>query len=429
MTPRAALTAILTAIALAVPPGTAAAATATTTTTPAAKQHPIAAGGAYDLGNHGWRPQVKRALERLIRQHRGQGKVAVFDWDNTTQARDIGDATVAELEASGRLTPAALPPGISPAFPVLGGPATPERLGVYGDYQALGSATRHEGDPESGFLPVTWAARAMAGMTAQDVVEATARAYANGIGARDLGTAEVTRIGPAPRPFLYPGMVELYGRLLQHGYRVFVVSASNVWTVRYMAARLNEALRARFGPRIQIPLRNVIGIGLLMRDRVTGRLYKDRVLVRSNTALGRAYASLDPETLRRFELTRVVDYPVSDFWGKVANVMQLITRERPFLVAGDSSGDYANLSRALYRLWIARLDQPDYQRRIVEEISVSDAASWFVQPTLSNEFPGFVRSNAALEARVGPASRELRTTIDQSLQILRDAGELEGFFG
>ena len=51
-----------------------------------------------------WNPEVKAGLEKFIAANAGQGKICVFDFDNTTICRDIGEATMAALNEAGVLT-------------------------------------------------------------------------------------------------------------------------------------------------------------------------------------------------------------------------------------------------------------------------------------------------------------------------------------
>ena len=51
-----------------------------------------------------WNPEVKARLEKLIAANANQGKICVFDFDNTTICRDIGEATMATLNEAGLLT-------------------------------------------------------------------------------------------------------------------------------------------------------------------------------------------------------------------------------------------------------------------------------------------------------------------------------------
>ncbi len=48
-----------------------------------------------------WNPEVKARLEKLIAANANQGKICVFDFDNTTLCRDIGEATMEALNEAG----------------------------------------------------------------------------------------------------------------------------------------------------------------------------------------------------------------------------------------------------------------------------------------------------------------------------------------
>ena len=82
-------------------------------------------------------------------------------------------------------------------------------------------------------------------------------------------------------------MVDLLAELVRQEFDVWVVSASNVWSVRWMVLHgLNPLLRERKAAR-GIQADHVIGISTLLADD-RDRWYKDSVQVRENPD----YASL-----------------------------------------------------------------------------------------------------------------------------------------
>ena len=57
----------------------------------------------------GWTDSVYQKLTETIAASAGQNKIVVFDFDNTTQARDIGEAVLANAQQSRAIDGATLP--------------------------------------------------------------------------------------------------------------------------------------------------------------------------------------------------------------------------------------------------------------------------------------------------------------------------------
>jgi hypothetical protein len=187
-----------------------------------------------------------------------------------------------------------------------------------------------------------------------------------------------------PLPWFYPEMVELLAMLLHHGFAVWIVSASNVWSVRHLVLReLNPRLRRR-GCRRGVPPEQVIGVAPLVRDRWEREL-KDRVLVRTRAG----YARLEPSALRGLRLTAQLDEPVPVYAGKVACLWDTLGRA-PYLAAGDSPGDLPLLAFAQHRLWLAREGKPAYTAALEACRCRHAPEQWLVQPVRAGDQPGFV---------------------------------------
>jgi hypothetical protein len=258
-----------------------------------------------------WNPQVKARLEALIAANANQGKVCVFDFDNTTLCRDIGEATIAAMNEAGKLTKKTCNKAIAPEFVLKGKKitlATSNNLMDY--YEDFLSATSHhemETTPyENGY---GWVVQAMAPGTPADWLKYTKKAYAKGKSINDAKDPKLneTKINGYRVPFLYPEMVELYGVLLSNGYDVYVMSASNVHTVRYIVKNyLNPQIRKSFGEKLGVAPDHVLGVSLLMNDDRTGELVKD--------------PDLDEKELSHYHLTNQICYPMTGYFGKLANI-------------------------------------------------------------------------------------------------------------
>jgi hypothetical protein len=343
----------------------------------------------------------------LIREGAGQQLPVVFDFDNTIVCGDIGEATLAMLVRSGRLKAADLPPTLSRPFRPPGQETV--SLAACADlteyYEAFLAPTAHgRSDPTPLANGYVWAVEIMAGLSPLDVVRATGEAFAlSQAAATQPCRIEVTpgRTG-YPAPFFYAEMVDLIAELLRRRFDVWIVSASNVWSVRWMVLRaLNPLLRQR-GLRQGIRGDQVIGIATLLADR-QGRLFKDSVLVREHAG----YASLEDEALAAFSLTSRLQFPVPTYSGKVACLWDVVGRA-PYLCAGDSPGDHAMMTFSRNRLWIARLEKPGYQRATAELVRKIGTGGWMVQPVLTKQTPGFVSDLSELARRLGKIPGEVR---------------------
>lgn len=359
---------------------------------------------AVILHSPGWNRQTRRALEKLIQRGAGQGLPVVFDFDNTIICGDIGEATLAVLARNGWLKTARLPETLSPPFRLPGGRRIALKSGpdITAYYLAYLAPTAHgERDPTPLANGYAWAAEIMEGLSPADVIAATRRSreFAR---PRGPGFIEVTRGKTGfPVPTFYPEMVELIAELLRHRFDVWIISASNVWTVRWMVRHeLNLRLREH-GVKGGLRADRVIGISTLLTDR-HGRLYKDALLVRENAG----YAALDGKALQAFRLTSRLQFPVPTYSGKIACIFDAIG-ERPYLCAGDSPGDHAMLAFSQNRLWIARLEKLGFQEKTAKLIRKTGSAGWIVQPTLAKNEPGFVSDLESLPRRLGSVPRDI----------------------
>ncbi|HEY5910117.1 MAG TPA: HAD family hydrolase [Verrucomicrobiae bacterium] len=311
----------------------------------------------------------------------------VFDFDNTLICGDIGEATLAVLARCGVLTPATVPKHLCPAFRAGGKRLV--RIESCADvteyYEALLEPTSYGArDPQPLATGYAWVVQAMENLKLADVVRATRAAFEWSDPAHP-GFIDVTPGRTAyPVPFFYPEMIELLAELLRHRFDVWIVSASNVWSVRWVMLKSLNPLLRQCGVRTGLCPDHVIGISTLLVDR-RNRLCKDAVLVREDDA----YAQLDKAVLSHLRLTSVLHYPVPTYAGKIAAIFDCLGRN-PYLVAGDSPGDLPMLAIAAHRLWIARLTKPQYQRTALEWFRQSATRPWLVQPTLASRANGFL---------------------------------------
>lgn len=368
------------------------------------------------LNEIGWRPQVKEKLIKLIEAGKYKNLPVIFDFDNTLVCRDIGEATFALMVRDGVLRSENIPKTITPNIF-----AGYNLITTYEKYAKSGS--HHVKDLAPYLNAYGWLVEIMADLTPLQITQSTKHAYSDGVAESDLNLpAGLTSIYVSEAdktylvPYFYPEMVELVGELLRFGYDVWVISASNVWSIRWMVTHvLNKKLKQK-GIDKSVKPEQVIGISTLLSGP-DERLYKDNFLSREN----HEYAHMYTEILNQFTLTSHIVPPMSSYYGKAANVMQWI-KTKPYLVAGDSSNDHAMLAMAENKLWITRVERPSYQAQIIKLVR-RNSNSWMLQPVLTDASSGFVSSLVDLETRTNVNYK----AIEQSLSILNKAKLLVNF--
>lgn len=363
--------------------------------------------GLPQLTAPGWTDEVRARLEQWVHEGSDRGLPVVFDFDNSIVCGDIGEATLAVLARDGCLVPARMSAEVSPPLALEDGALKPiaafaDATEYYESLLGLGAAVDADAAPMStGYV---WAAEAMHGLAVRQVADATARAFRMS----QPGCVRPIEVRPGgrsyPAPFFYPEMVELIAVLLARRFDIWIVSASNVWSVRWMVLRaLNPLLRARAGGR-QIDAGKVVGVSTLLRDR-SGRLHKDPVLLIAKPGYARLAGCLPGE----LTLTAKLHFPVPIYSGKVACIWERLGRA-PYLGVGDSPGDHAMLAFCANRLWIARLEKPDYLRATISLRKRTGAERWVLQPTLVKQAPGFVPARDVLEQRLGAPSESIESS-------------------
>lgn len=329
------------------------------------------------LKEAGWRSSVKNSLAKVIEKGAFKNNAAVFDFDDTLVCHDIGSATFEQLIYEGTISKISLPKHLNLSFKLDG------KLVEVGScvhlvdyYRKLACITKHQNDLFSHASSVAWLVQVMEGLTVSQVIQATTQAY-------NYHTSQQPIVDRYfKKPFFYPEMVELVGCMLDRGYQVWIVSASNVWSVRWMVTQvLNELLREKGFTNTVTP-NHVIGISVLLRG--PGHQYfKDRNLVQSNAR----YAAGNIDQLNSFKLSSHLVTPASEHYGKVANIMQWIG-EIPYFAAGDSINDMPMLAYAQHRLWIAKLDYPRVQEVFIKTFDNIQRRS-LIQPTIIADSSGF----------------------------------------
>ena len=408
--------AVLTLGACSTAPTTPSADTATTS--------PVANSDVPALDRAGWTESVYQKLTETIQSSAGQGKIVVFDFDNTTQARDIGEAVLARVQQTDAINPASLSPAMFPPFTGSDGTPVAITAGISDYYDALLDSGA-DADPFREYSSLPMPATAFTGRTLTDFVAQTAAVYDGGAGAADLTSKEQSKILGAGRPFIYPQMADLYGNLRAQGYDVWVVSAGVGWAVRWMVQNaLNPAIVAKYGPDAALPMDHVVAITTLVKDRASGTLLSDYQLTHQSP--DDAYINLEPARMAQLEITAIPDGLSSWRGGKAGAIDNIISRGELFMVAGDSMGDVEMLNRAPNRLVISRMNKPDLAEGFAAEIAKAPDANWMLQPTINSAPVGFLETKCAMADKTA-GNADITASTDKSLATLEGTGRLGSF--
>ena len=388
---------------------------------------PAATGGSTAvpaLDPAGWTQTVYQKLTETIAASAGQGKIVVFDFDNTTQARDIGEAVLAHAQQTNALDPASLSPAMFPPFTGADGKPVAVTEGISDYYDAV-LESGGDADPFREYSSLPMPGSAFQGRTLTDFLAQTSAAYDGGSGAADLTSKKESKILGAGRPFIYPQMADLYGNLRRHGYDVWIVSAGVAWAVRWMVQNaLNPAIVAKYGADAALPLDHVVAITTLLKDRGTGKLVSDYELTHQNP--DPAYINLEPARMAQLEILGIADGLSSWRGGKAGAIDNIISRGELFLVAGDSMGDVEMLARAPNRLVVARMNKPALAQGFAAEIDKAPDATWMLQPAINSAPVGFLPSKCAMAEQTA-GNADLTATTDKALAALEPTGRLGSF--
>lgn len=376
------------------------------------------------LDRAGWTDTVYDKLTGLIAGSAGQGKKVVLDFDNTTQARDIGEAVLAQAQQTNAIDPQSLSPSLFPPFTTAGGDQMAVSKGIYDYYESV-LASGGDADPFREYSSLPMPASAFNGHTISDFLAQTSAVYNGGAGAADLKSGVQSKILGAGRPFIYPQMADLCGNLRSNGYDVWIVSAGVAWAVRWMVQNaLNPAIVAKYGNDAALPLDHVVAVTQLMKDRSTGKLVSDYQLTRQTP--DPAYINLEPARMSQLEILALPDGLTSWRGGKTGAIDNIITRGELFLAAGDSMGDVEMLSRAPNRLVVSRMNKPDLAAGYALEIEKAPDATWMLQPTINSAPVGFLQSKCEMASKTA-SDPEGKAVIEKSLGALESTGKLGSF--
>ncbi|MEO8855855.1 MAG: haloacid dehalogenase-like hydrolase [Burkholderiaceae bacterium] len=291
-----------------------------------------------------WPAQAAAQIEALVRANADSGAYAVFDADNTSYHHDLVGALLPFMEMRGLLTRETMHPALK-LIPFRDSATHRESLHSY--YFRLGEIDDQIGYP--------WASQIFAGFTLRElkVQLDDLLAYGKPI-ATDCFVGDVVQQLAIEPPRLQRGPQELYRMLMAHGIEVFVVSAAAEELVRMVLSD------PRYGYHVKPE--NVIGVSLLLKDRVTGDITTTRKLITQ-----RRY---DPTKMADYELTQTLWAPLPWYEGKQAAIHTYIHPwKKPVLVAGDTPDSDGpmffrapDVERGSLRIFVAR--QPSYHDKM-----------------------------------------------------------------
>jgi len=286
-----------------------------------------------------WPPAAAAQLETMIRDNANRGAFAVFDADNTSYNNDLEESLLPFLEKKGILSRDKLAAELKP-IPFKDIDGHQESLNSY--YYRLCEIDDQVCYP--------WVAQIFSGFTLRELKGWIDEMLAAGqaIPATYYEGTTVKTIAVKP-PKFYAGMQELYNKLMENGIEVYVMSAASEELVRMVLADPKNGYNVK--PQ------NVIGVGLLLKDRKTGAVTNSRKLIAAKT--------YDQAALLDHELTTALWAPMTWFEGKQAAIYTYIDAwKKPILVAGDtpvSDGPMlfrgTDVERGGLRVWVNRKDK------------------------------------------------------------------------
>ncbi len=322
----------------------------------------------FSLDELKWDSKNKVKLEELIKENSFQNKKVIFDFDNTLLCRDIGEYTFYNLVTNNLIDIDRIKE-ISPNFVLNNQLVSLEKSSPIEYYEKFMLSTYHQNNDESEIINgYTWLVQSMYGLSLKDIVLTAKNAFIN-----ESDNSQYLK------PFFNNEMIDLIGNLLKNGFKVNIVSASNVWIVRFLVTEfLNPLLKNRY--KKEINPQNVFGINTLIIDKRNQKLYKDIHLIKTN----KLYLNGDLKELENFEITNQLVFPISAFDGKYIIIEKYIlsSEEKPFLIAGDSLNDLPMLIRSENKLWIERIEKSDYHPKIKKYIN----DSWIIQKSSKEGF-------------------------------------------
>jgi hypothetical protein len=345
-----------------------------------------------------WTNSNSKELTRIIETGKDKGKIAVFDFDNTLLCGDIGEAVFEELINSGNISIDGTEKTLIPHF-------TSKTNGSEIDLIQYYNYLLDEFDDQDPFsanaIGYAWCVQIMNGITLDVLIQKT-----------DIIMKEIVNHSISDSQtdgmFFYPEMIKLIADLIKNKFEIYIISASNIWSVRYAITNYyNKLLSEKFGCE-GIEAKNIFGINTLLMKTGSTKLIKDSYLIKTNSK----YRQNDFDELSQYKLTGILNLPVSTYEGKSAIIEKHISKDKIYLAAGDSPNDFGLFRNSENHIWIARLNKPSYQTSYLKNI-MNQSLTGIVQPTITEDEPGFVQF---LDDPISPKVKD--KNIKESLRII-----------
>lgn len=249
-----------------------------------------------------WHPLVKRKLTNALSSNYVKDGYAVFDFDNTLIGFDVNEAVLGQLLLDQKISREKLPQHLQ----LIKFIDTEINECLISYYERL-----CEKDPQTAY---TWIIKIFSTLTVKDIEQATIYCF-NWKQPYKYYSVAKKKYSYIYKPQPYPAMQELIKYCHQNKVQTFIVSASNIWSVRWAANKY-----------FSIPEKNVIAISPYIKN-------KDKVISSLDITNDK---SLD------YQITDKLSFPATTFNGKTKAITKFISKnKKPLLVCGDSSNDYA----------------------------------------------------------------------------------------
>ena len=215
-----------------------------------------------------WSGETKLKLEGLMKKFGPQGRYVVFDADNTIWKGDLEESLMPYLEMKGVLSLEKLPPELK-ILPIKKG----ESLCNY--YNRL-----YDVDVEVSFA---WIAQVFSGIPLKTLKKHVDELYAfkGDIPIEYEENGKLVK-SSLKAPKIYPAQRELINKMKKSGLKVYVMTAALEELVRMVVSD------PKYG--LGIKPENVIGVTLLLKDPVSGKMTTARKEVEKGTFLTKSHS-------------------------------------------------------------------------------------------------------------------------------------------